>query len=234
MDTPLLLEISGRSVPVTVRRSGLAQRLSLRIDPRTGGVVVVLPLHVPLAEASRFIARQRDWIAARIGAVPQRVALVPGVCVPLLGLPHEIRHQPTARRGVWAEAGAIQVSGREEYVPRRVEEFLRAEARLLLAHKARGFAAAIGRKLGRVTVRDTKSRWGSCTAAGDLSFSWRLVMAPPWVLEYVAAHEVAHLVEMNHSPAFWAVVGGMVTEVKAGRGWLKQHGPDLHKYGSAS
>lgn len=232
MTKPLLLQIADRELSVAIRRSGTAGRMSLRLAPG-GGVVVVLPMGVPEAEALRFAHSQRDWIASRLQALPHRVALVPGASVPLLGIEHAIRHEPAARRGVWAEAGVIHVSGRAEHVPRRVEEFLRAEARMVMAQRARDLAAAIGRKVGRVTVRDTKSRWGSCSADGNLSFSWRLVLAPSWVLDYVVAHEVAHLVEMNHGPAFWALVDTMVAETKPPKAWLKRHGPHLHCYGTA-
>ena len=234
MGKPFLLDIHGRALPVTVKRSGRARNMSLRIDHGGGSVVVVLPVGVPEAEAQRFAARQRDWIEGRMQALPDRVAFAAGIEVPLLGIPHVIRHAPDARRGVWAEDGVISVSGRAEHLPRRVEEFLRGEARIVLAHHARAHAAHIGRKVGRVSVRDTQSRWGSCTAAGDLSFSWRLVLAPDWVGEYVAAHEVAHLAEMNHGPEFWALVDGMVRTSGAARAWLKRHGPQLHRFGSGA
>ncbi|RAU22856.1 M48 family peptidase [Paramagnetospirillum kuznetsovii] len=232
MNKPLLLHMDGHDLSLAVRRSGTAGRMSLRLAPG-GGVVVVLPLGVPEAEAERFAKSQRDWILARLRAMPGRVALIAGATVPLLGMPHVIQHQPAARRGVWAEDGVINVSGREEHVPRRVAEFLREEARLLVAHRARDLAVRIGRKVGRVGVRDTRSRWGSCSSDGSLSFSWRLVMAPDWVLDYVVAHEVAHLVEMNHGPEFWRLVETMVADIKAPKAWLKRHGPELHCYGTS-
>lgn len=207
--------------------------MSLRIAPGGDGVVVVLPVGVPLAEAERFAHHQRDWIAGRLDSMPERIALAPGAELPFMGLPHRINHQPTARRGVWAEEGRINVSGREEHVARRVGAFLRDEARLVLAHRSRSLSASIGRKVARVTVRDTKSRWGSCTADGELSFSWRLILAPGWILDYVVAHEVAHLAEMNHGPDFWRLVETLVGNPKPARSWLKLHGPGLHRYGSA-
>lgn len=231
MSTSLLLDIAGRELSVAVRRSGTASRMSLRIAPGGGGVVVVMPVGVPLAEAERFAHRQKDWIAGRLDAMPERVALAPGIELPFMGLPHVITHQPAARRGVWAEEGRINVSGGSEHVARRVETFLRDEARLVLAHRSRNLADSIGRKIARVTVRDTSSRWGSCTAAGQLSFSWRLILAPAWILDYVVAHEVAHLAEMNHGPDFWRLVETLVGDPKPARSWLKRHGPGLHRYG---
>lgn len=232
MSSRLFLHLSGRSLPIAVKRSARARNMSLRLDRGGDGVVVVLPDGVPEYEAERFANRQRDWVETRLSAVPGRIPFADGAEVPLLGLPHRIRHEPAARRGVWAEEGIISVSGGAEHLARRVEEFLRGEARLVMAHHARELAASLGRKPGRITVRDTTSRWGSCSARGDLSFSWRLVMAPDWVGRYVAAHEVAHLAEMNHGPDFWALVEGLAGDTAAPRQWLKRHGPRLHRYGS--
>ncbi|EPY02902.1 M48 family metallopeptidase [Magnetospirillum fulvum] len=229
-DPPLVIDIAGRPVTIQVRRSARAKRLSLRLDP-AGAAVLVLPVGAPVREAERFARLQHDWLAARLVAAPPTLALVPGAVVPLLGVPHLIRHDPAAPRKVRAEAGDIRLGGPLDQVPRRVGAFLRAEAALLLAHRARTLAAQVGRPVGRVTVRDTKSRWGSCSAAGALSFSWRLVLAPDWVLTYVAAHEVAHLVEMNHGPAFWAVVERLNGDHRPARDWLKRHGPALHRIG---
>jgi predicted metal-dependent hydrolase len=231
MGSQFLLHLSGRSLPITVKRSARARSMSLRIAPSGDSVVVVLPDGVPEAEAERFARRQTTWIEARLMATPDRIAFTDGTEVPLLGLPQVIRHEPEARRGVWAEDGIIHVSGRAEHLPRRVEEFLKGEARLVLSHHARDLAARLGRKVRGVSVRDTTSRWGSCTSAGDLSFSWRLVMAPDPICRYVAAHEVAHLAEMNHGPQFWALVESLVGDPAEPRGWLKRHGPQLHRYG---
>ncbi|SEH56062.1 M48 family metallopeptidase [Magnetospirillum fulvum] len=229
-DPPLVIDIAGRPVTILLRRSARAKRLSLRLDP-AGAAVLVLPVGMPAREAERFARLQHDWLAARLVAAPPSLALVPGAIVPLLGVPHLIRHDPAAPRKVAAQAGEIRVGGPIDMVPHRVEHFLRAEAALLLAHRARTLAAQIGRTVGRVTVRDTRSRWGSCSAAGALSFSWRLVLAPDWVLTYVAAHEVAHLVEMNHGPAFWALVERLNGDHRPARDWLKRHGPALHRIG---
>jgi predicted metal-dependent hydrolase len=231
MTKPKLLQVAGRALEIAVKRSGTARRMSLRLDPGGDGVVVVLPVGVAVAEAERFAARQRDWIAGRLEALPGRVAFAPGALVPLLGEPHEIRHAPEARRGVWAESGLIQVSGPLDCLERRVTAFLKAEARRVIAPRAQALAASLGKPVGRLSIRDTRSRWGSCTVTGDLAFSWRLVLAPDWVLSYVVAHEVAHLAEMNHGPAFWRVVETLAGDPKPPRRWLKAHGPNLHRYG---
>jgi predicted metal-dependent hydrolase len=230
MTGPLRLDLGGREVEVTVRRSAQARRLSLRLDP-AAGPVLVLPAGARLAEAERFLLHHRLWLAERLARLPARIALVPGAQVPLGGEVHEIRHVPAARRGVWAESGQLHVSGRLEHVPRRALDFLKAEAKRLVTPQAFALSAQLGRTPLRVTVRDTRSRWGSCSSRGDLSFSWRLVLAPPWVLGYVVAHEVAHLAEMNHSPAFWRVVAELAGDPAPAKAWLKAHGAGLHRYG---
>lgn len=223
------VDLGGRTVAVTVKRSALARRISLRVDPARGAVLM-LPLKARLAEGERFLLAHRVWLGEKLARLPGPVALGDGVAVPLLGVPHPIRHVPAARRGVWVEDGALLVSGLPEHVGRRAADFLKAEAKRLIVSRAHELAARIGRKPGRITVKDTRSRWGSCSSSGDLAFSWRLVLAPEQVLTYVVAHEVAHLVEMNHSPAFWAVVDRLVGDVRAPKRWLKAHGPGLHRF----
>ncbi|HTH16281.1 MAG TPA: SprT family zinc-dependent metalloprotease [Magnetospirillum sp.] len=225
----ITLDLGGHSAIVTVQRSALARRISLRVDPARGAVLM-LPVKASLAEGQRFLLAHRVWLAERLARLPGPVALDHGASVPLLGVPHVIRHAPEARRGVWVEDGAVMVSGLLEHVGRRVGDFLKAEAKREIVPRAHDLAAKLGRKVGRVSVKDTRSRWGSCSSAGDLAFSWRLVLAPDWVLGYVVAHEVAHLVEMNHSPAFWAVVEDLVGDAKVHRRWLKLHGPGLHRF----
>ncbi|MBC7906593.1 MAG: M48 family metallopeptidase [Rhodospirillaceae bacterium] len=229
MTDTIPLDLGGRSITVTVKRSALASRMSLRIDP-VRGPVMVLPPKVKLADAERFLIAHRIWLAERLARLPGKVALADGALVPIGGIPHPIRHAPEAKRGVWVEDGALVVSGRPEHVGRRVADFLKTEAKRLILPQAHELAALLNRKPGRVTVKDTRSRWGSCSSAGDLAFSWRLVLAPEWVLTYVVAHEVAHLVEMNHSPAFWAVVDRLVGDSQTPRKWLKAHGPGLHRF----
>jgi Predicted metal-dependent hydrolase len=223
------LDLGGRCVDVTVKRSALARRVSLRVDP-VRGPVLVLPAKARLADAERFLLAHRVWLAERLARLPGKVALADGARVPILGVPHVLRHRPDARRGVWIEDGALMVSGQPEHVGRRVADFLKSEARRLILPQARELAARVDRKPARISVKDTRSRWGSCSSGGDLAFSWRLVLAPEWVLSYVVAHEIAHLVEMNHSPAFWAVVEGLAGDTRAPRLWLKRHGAALHRF----
>lgn len=229
MTDTIPLDLGGHTVSVTVKRSALARRISLRVDPARGAVLM-LPQKARLADGERFLLAHRVWLAEKLARLPGRIALDDGATVPLLGVPHPIRHAPQARRGVWVEDGALLVSGLPEHVGRRVADFLKAEAKRLIVPRANDLAARLGRKAGRITVKDTRSRWGSCSSVGDLAFSWRLVLAPEQILDYVVAHEVAHLVEMNHSPAFWAVVEDLVGDARAPRRWLKVHGPGLHRF----
>lgn len=226
----LSLDLGHRTVDIAVKRSARARRISLRIDP-AAGPVLTLPARASLRDAERFAVEHRVWLAERLARLPGRVAFAVGARVPVLGVEHEIVHAAAARRGVWIEDGAIRVSGPAEFVGRRVADFLKAEARRVILPQAGEMACRIGRKPGRLTVKDTRTRWGSCSAAGDLAFSWRLVLAPDWVLTYVVAHEVAHLAELNHSPAFWAVVATLFPDFEPARGWLKRFGARLHRYG---
>lgn len=228
-----------RTVAVNVRRSARAQRLILRLD-QTGTVTLVLPIGVRQAEAEAFLAAHAGWLESRLARVPEKLAFVPDAGVPYRGIEHRIRHRPSGstarRRGVvWLEQAAdgpeIHVAGPAEHLPRRLTDWLKAEARRDLAARARLHAAQLGRQVGRVTVRDTRSRWGSCSSKGDLSFCWRLILAPDYVIDYVVAHEAAHLVEMNHSIRFWRLVDQLGVERQRAQRWLKANGLRLHRYG---
>jgi predicted metal-dependent hydrolase len=218
-------------VPVAIRVSPRARRLSLRVDAAARGVELVLPHRAAAEAALGFVARHRGWIAARVAAMPPPLRLIDGATVPVLGVPHRIR-QVTDRTAAPAIIGngEIRVRGAAEHLPRRVVDHLKALARREFAARARDLAARLGKHVTRVSIRDPKSRWGSCSSKGALSFSWRLIMAPEPVIHYVVAHEVAHLVEMNHSPRFWRVVAGLVPDVQAARAWLKRHRLELFSY----
>lgn len=228
----LSIAIDGKMREITIRRSPLARTMALRVDA-VRGVVLVLPSRATLKDGERFLRGHLDWLAERLRLLPGRLPLVAGTSVPLGGLPHPIIHRPEARRGVWVEDGAIQVSGDPAHVARRVGDFLRAEARRVLIPKVHAMAARLERRPSRVSLKDTVSRWGSCSAQGAIALSWRLVMAPDWVADYVVAHEAAHLAELNHSPAFWALVAGLGVDVRRGRAWLRRHGGELHAYDTA-
>lgn len=230
-DLPETLEIEGRSLPLKVKRNSRARRVILRLDAAEGAAALTLPPGFSNREALAFLEKNRGWLAERLKRLPRRIAFEPGGSLPILGVTHEIVSLPEARRGVWREAGRLYVSGRPEHLPRRVADYLKAEAKNELVWRAREMAARLERKVTRVTVRDTRSRWGSCSHQGALSFSWRLILAPEEILDYLVAHEVAHLVEMNHSPAFWRQVARLHPNHKRARAWLKREGASLWRYG---
>jgi predicted metal-dependent hydrolase len=150
----------------------------------------------------------------------------PGARLPVDG--REVEITPGSGRGVRLEADRLLAP--ERRTGGAVAGWLKLRARESFLAEAGAAAERLGRRHGRVTLRDTRSRWGSCSASGDLSFSWRLAMAPPEVRRYVALHEAAHLVEMNHSPRFWALVASLCPDYRAHRGWLRRHGAGLHRF----
>lgn len=219
--------------PATVlwRRSRRARRITLRIDPRNGVVVVTLPARAARAAGVALLMDHAAWVTDRLSALPGAVAFADGAVVPLDGVGHRIRHMPAGKGGAWIEEGEIRVAGLAEFLPRRVADLLRAEAQRRFAALSRGKAAGHGLVLHRLTVKDPRTRWGSCTPEGVLMFSWRLVMAPPFVQDYVAAHEVAHLRHMNHGPRFWALVRELTPHTDAAMVWLRAEGSGLLRIG---
>jgi predicted metal-dependent hydrolase len=213
------------------RRSQRARRVSLRIDPRGGSVVVTLPMRAGRRAGMSLLTAQADWVSARLAALPGATRFADGATIPLHGTPRVIRHMPHSRGTVWCEGGDILVAGEIDHLSRRVGDFFRAEARRAFAALAAAQAIAADVTPRRIIVKDTRSRWGSCSASGDLAFSWRLVMAPRFVQDYVAAHEVAHLRHMNHSPVFWELVATLSPHVDAAIQWLRTEGPRLLRVG---
>jgi predicted metal-dependent hydrolase len=221
---------------VRVRRHRRARRYTLRIQAASREVVLTIPPRGTVAEARDFAQKHGAWIAARLDRLPRAAPFADGTVVPLRGVPHRIVHRRIRRGTVWTEADAageplICVAGDAPHVDRRVADFLRREARCDLDAASRRFAKELGVEIKRVAVRDQSSRWGSCSTTGVLSFSWRLILAPDYVLSYLAAHEVAHLVEMNHSPRFWRIVQRLCPDHTRAKVWLDVHGADLHRYG---
>ena len=232
-----LLALPGGPAQIAWRRSARARRVSLRIDPRDGSVVVTLPPRAARTAGMALLMDHADWVSQRLAALPGAVAFAPGALVPLHGAPHRIRHAPTlrglaARGAAWIEPGEIVVAGEAAFLARRVADFLRAEARARFSALVRHKATAAGLQAGRVSIKDTRSRWGSCAANHNIAFSWRLVMAPRSVQDYVAAHEVAHLRHMNHGPQFWALVGDLTPHIETACRWLRVEGPRLLRIGS--
>lgn len=219
-------QIALDGIEIAVRRSPRARRLSLRVSSLDGRVTITVPKSVSMKEANGFVQQKADWIARAVGRVHAPVEIKSGAKVPLEGAPREV--VLASGRSAIADGETLLVpQGRE--VPALVA-LLKHLARDRLAARVSHHAEALGRRYGRITLRDTRSRWGSCSSDCNLMFSWRLIMAPPEVLDYVAAHEVAHLEHMDHSPRFWGVVERLCPDHKLHRKWLREEGNALHRY----
>ncbi|HEX5213136.1 MAG TPA: SprT family zinc-dependent metalloprotease [Pseudolabrys sp.] len=221
---------------VRVRRHRQARRYTLRIHSVSREVVLTMPPRGSLKQAQEFAQKHGGWIAARLGRLPAPAPFAQGAVIPLRGVDHRIVHRRGERGTVWTEtddAGEplLCVAGAEPHIARRVSDYLKREVKADLETASRRAAAGLGVTFRRVSIRDPSSRWGSCSTTGVLSYSWRLIFAPPFVLDYLAAHETAHLVEMNHSRAFWRVVERICPNVARAKAWLDAHGADLHRYG---
>ena len=222
--------------PVRLRRHRQARRYTLRIDASSREVVLTMPPRGSVKEAREFAQKHGGWIAARLKRLPEAAPFAHGTDVPLRGISHRIVHRRGERGTVWTETShcgerLLCVAGEPAHVNRRINDFLKREAARDLAQASRRYAGELGVFIKRISVRDQSSRWGSCSNTGVLSFSWRLVLAPPFVLEYLAAHEVCHLVELNHSPRFWRLVKRHYPDFERAKAWLDVHGTDLHRYG---
>ncbi len=230
----------GLAARIVVEVSSRARRVSLRVDPAAGCIVLVRPPRMSDRAVMTFLASRRQWIVRHLGALPPRIEFVNGAVIPFAGTDHTVRHEPDARGGVWRDAdrSEIVVTGRSEHLARRLRDWLKDQARTELTGRCLTLAGNLGVKVARIAVRETRSRWGSATREGRLSFCWRLILAPEAVLTYVAAHEVAHLRHMDHSPAFWRTVEGLLARLNgdgadaaSARAWLRRSGAALHRYG---
>lgn len=213
--------------PVRIVYNARARRMILRLDQRDGVPVLTAPPGVARSAIDQFLSQQQGWIARQSASRLPIVPLVDGAVFPFRGEDHVIRHCPALPRSPVIADGFLHVGGAGESLDRRIIRFLRSEARSVLSERVALHAQCLGVTPTRITIRDTRSRWGSCSAKGALNFSWRLIMAPPSILDYVAAHEVAHLLEMNHSARFWAHVDRLVDNRTEARKWLRSHGHDL-------
>jgi predicted metal-dependent hydrolase len=226
-----ILNLRGHSVPLRFRHVTNARRLILRIDRENDGAIITLPPRISKAEGEALVYEKADWVLSRLKALPPRVYLVPGQYVPYLGKEHRIHHREDRRGVVWREDGGIQVAGRSEFISRRITDWFKREARREILTLVEIKAQILHKPYGKISIRDTRSRWGSCSSSGNLSFCWRLMMTPYWVLEYVVAHEVAHLAHHNHGTQFWQTVEGLTDHTKEAKTWLLRNGEILHRYG---
>lgn len=228
---PGLLVVDGRPISVSFRRHAKARRLVLRLSRDRTGVIVTLPPRVSRSEALDFAKKSSRWISDRLKAEPQDRPLRAGGEILIRGETYGIVHSGSRRGTITLAEAAVFVSGDEAHLGRRLTDWLKAEAKRDLIKASEFYARAMDAKFHRLSVRDQKSRWGSCSSDGTLSYSWRLILAPPFVLDYVAAHEVAHLKHMNHGRNFWRLVLTHCPHASRAKNWLKAHGAELHAYG---
>lgn len=220
-------------VAVSLRRDPRARNYTLRVKGATRAPVLTMPVRGSVREARAFLDRHSGWLSRQIDRLPEPVPIADGAVIPFRGVPHTIRF--TGGRGVVGandDTREIRVPGGAEHLKRRTVDFLKREARRDLEGAVARHAERLGVRPVAVRLRDTTSRWGSCAHSGELSFSWRLVLAPPFVLDYLAAHEVAHLREMNHSARFWRLLELLSGDTDRAREWLRREGAALHAVGA--
>jgi predicted metal-dependent hydrolase len=233
---------SDQSVTVALKRLASARRFTLRIRTASRDAVLTMPLKSNLDSARDFLQRHAAWISVRLDRLPKPVPFAPGSLIPYLGEDHLIVHNTSIRGTVQVEEmrsilghtqKALVISGDLPHLNRRLHEYFKRQAKIAFDRCVQMHCAELGLAPRKVTIKDTTSRWGSCSSSGALNFSWRLIMAPPFVLNYLAAHEVAHLKHMNHSKRFWALTEKLCPDLKRAEAWLQAHGPGLYKFGQA-
>jgi predicted metal-dependent hydrolase len=228
---PFHIDLDGRRVTITPRRNALARRMVLRAARDGEGFALTLPRRHSQRAIQAFLQTSSDWMRTQLSKQPPKTSLTDGATVMLRGENVSIRTTGKLRGTVAydADTKTLSLPGTEEHIQRRFKDWLKQQALADLRQATAAYAILMSVTYKRIAVRDQKSRWGSCTADGTLSYSWRLVLAPPFVLDYVAAHEVAHLREMNHGPKFWRLVLSHCKETRRAKTWLKQHGNLLHR-----
>jgi len=227
--------IDGARFPMRVTINPRARRISIRIDVMRRMAIVIAPSKRQVSRALAFAGERAGWIARELSALPAPVSFAPGARVPLRGVLHELVYEAGRQAPRVAEAGPqlIVAAPQPDLFAGRVKRFFKAEALKELGPRVDAYCAALRVCARVVNVKEMRSRWGSCSSEGVLSFSWRVIFAPPFVLDYIAAHEVAHLREMNHSRRFWAHVGALCPGHAAARAWFRTHGAELHLIGEA-
>ncbi len=215
-------------ITVKLRFSPRARRMSLRVSQLDGRVTLTVPKFCSHSEAERFVRSKEIWLRRHVDDMPSEMQIALGAYVPVEGVPHLI----TLGQGrVPVLSGTdLEVPGPEDKIAAKLQAWFKLRAREALVAASDHYCARLGRPYSRITLRDTRSRWGSCSSQGALMYSWRLIFAPPEVLEYVAAHEVAHLAQMNHSQAFWDQVYDIYGDWREPREWLQREGASLHRY----
>lgn len=226
------IDVAGRTLPLSIRPLATATRMTLRIEPGGQALKLTVPRHVRPADVDDFIARHHGWLLTRLAKFPRRPEISEGRYIRILDVPHRIalsgklRGLPEIRQE--DDEAVLVISGEAAHLKRRVRDYLKERARQTVEPIARAHARTSGKTIASLSFKDTKSRWGSCSHDGHLCFSWRIVMAPPLVVDYLCAHEVAHLTEMNHSDRFWALCERLCPDTDNAKRWLKRNGSVLH------
>lgn len=232
----MLLKRSDTLPPyVTLKRSKRARRLALRLDPKDRVFHLVVPTGISLKRAERFAEEHDRWMQDKLMELPEPVGFEDGSVVPILGQNRRIHifYDDTLRTtSITLKCHELIVTTNKEDPTARIERSLKDIARKELTKLSREKAALIGKRVKAVSARDTKSRWGSCSSDGNLSFSWRLIFAPSYAFDYVVAHEVAHLKHLDHSTAFWNVCRDLSDDFLEGEYWMREHGHELMRYGA--
>jgi predicted metal-dependent hydrolase len=228
--------------PVRFKVNARARRISLRIDSARGEVVATAPTARRLTDALRFAESRIDWISTRLRALPTPTRLTPGALIEVDGAPCRLeraamRIKPRLKPAEGDEPARLIASGDGDAYVRAVVRTLKAAALERVIERTEHYARALTQPMPEITVMDARMRWGSCrqgrgAEAARIRYNWRLILAPPWVLDYVAAHEAAHLIEANHSAAYWAVVMRIFGDHRPARAWLRAHGGALHAVGA--
>lgn len=230
--TQRTIDVAGKVMPLTIRQNARATRMTLRIEPGGRALKMTIPAGLPEREINAFLDRHQGWLMTKLARFSGESVLEEGGTILLRGVAHRIERTGKLRGLTEAvitdDEPVLRVSGAEEHLRRRIADFLKKEARKDLEHLVAIYARMVGRKVKSLSFKDTRSRWGSCAADGALSFSWRIVMAPPKVIDYLAAHEVAHLREMNHGPDFWDLCEELCPAMDDAKRWLKRNGTMLH------
>lgn len=215
---------------IKVVQSPISRKLTLRIDAKEHIPVLSIPKYCSRKRAVAFVNENMDWIINSLGRLPQIKKFTDGDSFLLFGQRVTIKHNAAARRGVWLEDNILNVSGSAEFLHRRVRDYIKQRAADVFYKISADYAERLGEKLTGISIKDTKSRWGSCSVLHHINYSWRIALAPDYVINYLIAHEVSHLKHPNHSVRFWACVADLYPDWKQGNDWLRKYGKSLYLY----
>ncbi|MBO9601929.1 MAG: M48 family metallopeptidase [Novosphingobium sp.] len=223
------LVLAGREVPVAIRRHPTARRMTLRLAPDGSEVRLTLPRWGRTIEGLDFAASRRDWLEAQLLRVPEAAPPAAGGTVLYRGEELALLWQEKAKRRPVLTGEGLTAGGPHDGLPARIRRWLETEAEALLTDDLGGYCTLIARKAPPLRLSRAQRRWGSCATDGTIRINWRLIQAPDLVRRSVVAHEVAHLVHFDHSPAFHALLGELYEgDIRAANRWLKQHGRTLY------